>query len=81
MSAAMVHVSHAYNKYGHGQGTHQSDLGADGNVLVVPDDFQFGHCSRGLAILESTSGLDPSSDTIAPRYVKLRAVSSSLDKL
>ena len=26
-------------KYGHGQGTHQSDLGADGDVLVVPDDF------------------------------------------
>ena len=26
-------------KYGHGQGTHQSGLGADGDVLVVPDDF------------------------------------------
>ena len=26
-------------EYGHGQGTHQSDLGADGDVLVVPDDF------------------------------------------
>ena len=26
-------------KYGHGQGTHQSDLGADGDVLVVPADF------------------------------------------
>ena len=30
------------------------------------------------AILESTSGLDPSSDTIAPRYLKLRSVSSFL---
>ena len=26
-------------RYGHGQGTHQSDLGADGDVLVVPNDF------------------------------------------
>ena len=26
-------------KYGHGQGTHQSGLGADDDVLVVPDDF------------------------------------------
>ena len=26
-------------KYGHGQGTHQSDLGADGDVLVIPDDY------------------------------------------
>ena len=26
-------------KCGQGQGTHQSDLGADGDVLVVPDDF------------------------------------------
>ena len=25
--------------HGHGQGMHQSDLGADGDVLVVPDDF------------------------------------------
>ena len=33
-------------KYGHGQETHQSDLGA--NVLVVPDDFKFDHCSSGL---------------------------------
>ena len=39
MSAVMLHVSRAYKKYGHGQGTHQSDLGADGDVLVVPDDF------------------------------------------
>ena len=30
------------------------------------------------AILERTSGLDPSSDTIAPRYLKLRTVSSFL---
>ena len=30
---------HMHTKYGHGQGTHQSDLGVDGNVLVVPDDF------------------------------------------
>ena len=28
-------------KYGHGQGTHQSDLGAYGDALVVPGDFKF----------------------------------------
>ena len=35
-------------KYGHGQGTHQSDVGADGDVLVVLNDFQFGHWNCGL---------------------------------
>ena len=30
------------------------------------------------AILEITSGLDPSSDTIAPRHLKLQTVSSFL---
>ena len=44
MSAVIVHVSQAYKKKkkkkkGHGQGTHQSDLGADGDVLVIPNDF------------------------------------------
>ena len=49
MSAVMVHVPRAYkNNYGHGQRMHQSDLGADGDVLVVPDDFEFGHCSSSL---------------------------------
>ena len=35
-------------KYGHGPGTHQSNLGTDGEVLVDPDDFSFGQCSCGL---------------------------------
>ena len=35
---------HMHTKYGHGQGMHQSD----GDVLVVPDDFKFGHCSSSL---------------------------------
>ena len=35
-------------EYGHDQGTHQSDLGADGDVLVVPEEFWFGHCSSSL---------------------------------
>ena len=34
-------------KYGHGQRTPQSDLGADGDVIVVPDNFYFGHWSCG----------------------------------
>ena len=32
-------VSPCIQKYEHDQGTHQSALGADGDVLVVPDDF------------------------------------------
>ena len=57
-------------KYGHGQGTHLSDLGADGDVLVVPDDFRLVTAAVVWAMLDITSGLDPSSDTIAPRYFK-----------
>ena len=38
MSAVMVHLSHAF-KIGHGQGTHQFDLGADGDVFVVLNNF------------------------------------------
>ena len=59
-------------KYGHGQGTHQSDLGADGDVLVVPMTFSLVTARVVWAILESTSGLIPSSDTIAPSYLKRR---------
>ena len=36
MSAVMVYVSHAYNNMD-SQGTHQSDLAADGDVLAVPN--------------------------------------------
>ena len=42
MSAVMAYVSHAYKKYGYDQRTHHSDLGADGDILVVPTDFYFG---------------------------------------
>ena len=35
-------------KYGHRQETYQSDFGADGDVLVVPNYFYFGHCNRSL---------------------------------
>ena len=44
----MVHDFTCIQKYGHGQGMHRSDLGADGDFLVVPDDFYFGHCNSGL---------------------------------
>ena len=36
MSAVVLWSTfHMHVKYGHGQGTHQSDLGADGDVLVI----------------------------------------------
>ena len=65
-------------KYGHDQGMYQSDLGADGDVLVVRNDFSLVIAAVVWAILENTSGLDPSSSTIAPTYLKLRSVSSFL---
>ena len=66
-------------KYGHGQGTHQSDLGADGDVLLsFQMTFSLVSAAVVWAILDSTSGLDPSSDTLTPRYFKLRAVASFL---
>ena len=43
--------------YGHGQGTHQSDLEADGNVPVVPNDSLFGHYSCSLGCLWDYFGL------------------------
>ena len=30
------------------KGTHQSDVGVDGDVLDIPDDIYFGHFSCGL---------------------------------
>ena len=47
----------------------------DDDVLVVPNDF-FNLVTAAVvwAILESTSGLDPSSDTKDPRYLKLCTV-------
>ena len=66
------------DKYGHGQGRHQSYLGADGDVLVLQMTFSLVTAAMVWAILESTSGLNPSSDTIAPRYFKLRTVSRFL---
>ena len=52
---------------------HQSDLGTDDDVLVIPDDLKFGHCIYGLC-----HPVDPLSDTIAPRCLKRQMVASFL---
>ena len=44
MSAVMVHVSHVYTNMDMARERIRPDLGTDGDVLVVPDDFKFGHC-------------------------------------
>ena len=52
-----THKKKKKKKYGDDQGMHQSDLGADGDVLVVPNDDKFGHCSCSLGCLGEYFGL------------------------
>ena len=74
----MVHVSHAHKNM---------DMARERISLMVvmflsfQMTFSFVTSAVVWAILDSTSGLDPSSDTIAPRYLKLRTVSSFLSKV
>ena len=46
-------------KYGHDQGMHESVLGADGEIFVVPNGFEFGHCSSSLGYPGEYLGLNP----------------------
>ena len=59
---------HTHTNYGYDKGIHQSDLGADGDVLLVPNAFSLATAAVVWAIVESTLGLDPPSDTLAPKY-------------
>ena len=40
-------------------------------VLVVPDDVELCECCYGLGNPGAYSGMDPSSVTMAPKYLKL----------
>ena len=77
MLAVMVHDSHTYKNM---------DMARERISLIVMVMLLSFQMTSSLVtaavvwtILDSTSGLDPSSDTtIAPRYIKLQTVSSSL---
>ena len=48
MSVVVVHISHSYQNMDTTRKMHQSVLGADGEIFVVPNGFEFGHCSSSL---------------------------------
>ena len=78
MSAVMVHVSHAYKNMDMARERISLILELMAMFLSFQMNFSLVSAAVVWAILDSTSGLDPSSDTIAPRYLKLWMVSSFL---
>ena len=78
VSAVMVHVSHAYKNMDMARERISLILKLIAMFLSVQKTFSLVTAAVVCAILDSTSGLDPSSDTIAPRYLKILTVSSYL---
>ena len=78
MSAVMVHVSHAYKNVT--MTRERISLILELMVMFLSFQMNFSLVTAAVvwAVLDSTSGLDHSCDTIAPRYLKLRTVSSFL---
>ena len=74
--SVMVHVSHAYKNMDMARERISLILELMAMFLSFQMTFSLVTAAVVWAILDSTSGLDPSSDTIAPRYLKLRTVSS-----
>ena len=70
MSAVMVHVSHAYKNMDMARERISLILELMAIFLSFQMTFSLVTAAVVWAILNSTSGLDPSSDTIAPRYLK-----------
>ena len=68
MSAVMVHVSHAYKNMDMARERISLILKLMAIFLSFQMTLNLVTAAVVWAILESTSGLDPSSDTIAPRY-------------
>ena len=58
-----------HTKYGRDQGMHQSILELMAMFLSFQMTFSLVTAAVVWAILDSTSGLDPSSDTTAPKYL------------
>ena len=78
MSAVMVHVTHAYKNMDMARERISLILELMAMFLSFQMTFRLVTAAVVWAALESTSGLDPSSHTIAPKYVKLGTVSSFL---
>ena len=76
MSAVMVHVSHAYKDMDMAWEHISLILELMAMFLSFQVTFSLVTAAVVFAILDSASGLDPSSDTIAPRYLKLQTVSN-----
>ena len=74
MSTVMVHVSHAYKNMDMAKERISLTLELMAMFLSFQMTFSLVTAAVVWVILESTSGLDPSSVTIAPRYLKLRTV-------
>ena len=70
----MVHVSHAYKNMGMARERISLILELMAMFLSFQMTFNLVIAAVVWAILDSTSGLDPSSDTIAPSYLKLRTL-------
>ena len=76
MSAVMVHVSHAYKNMDMARERISLILELMAMFLSFQMTFTLVTAAVIWAFLDSISGLDPSSDTITPRYLKLQTVSS-----
>ena len=78
MFAVMIHVSHAHKTMD--MARERISLISELMAMFLSFQITFNLVAAAViwAILDSTSGLDPLSDTIAPRYLKLRTVSSFL---
>ena len=78
MPAVMFHVSHAYVNMDMARERISLILELMATFLLFQMTFSLVTVDVVWAILESTSGLDPSSDTKDTRYLKLLTVSSFL---
>ena len=74
----VVHVIHAYKNMDMTKERISVILELMAMFLLSQITFSLVTAVVVWAILESTSGLDPSSDTLCPRYLKLRTVSCFL---
>ena len=72
MSAVMVHVSYAYKNMDMARERISLILELMAMFLSFQMTFSLVTAAVVWAILDGTSGLDPSSDTIAPRYLRRR---------
>ena len=78
VNSVMVHVSQEYKNMDMARECISLTLELMAMFLSFQITFSLVTAAVVWAILESTSGMDPSSDTIAPRYLKLHTVSSFL---